>query len=204
MGDDVAATVGVILAGGLARRMGGGDKPLRELGGRTVLSRIVARMAPQVPALILNANGDPARFAPYGLAVVADSLPGNPGPLAGVLAAMEWAEVHAPGACWIASVPGDAPFLPADFVARLHAGRGDALYVSAASGGRIHPVAALWPIHARNALRQALAGGHRKVGGFAPSGETASVEWSTDPLDPFLNLNTPEDVAGAARLLALD
>lgn len=204
MDEDVAATVGVILAGGLARRMGGGDKPLRELGGRTVLSRIVARMAPQVPTLILNANGDPARFASYGLAVVPDSLPGNPGPLAGVLAAMEWAEAHAPGARWVASVPGDAPFLPADLVARLHAGRGDALYVSAASGGRTHPVAALWPIHARDALRQALASGHRKVGGFAPVGQAATVEWPTDPFDPFLNLNTPEDLAGAAKVAILD
>lgn len=199
---EAAATVGVILAGGLARRMGGGDKTLRVLAGQTVLSRIIARIRPQVPILLLNANGEPARFAANGLPVVPDTLPGHPGPLAGVLAGMEWAAIHAPAARWLLSVPGDAPFLPTDLLARFHAERGGASHACAASAGRTHPVAALWPLAARDALAAALQAGQHKVGGFTGAGCTAVVEWLAEPVDPFLNLNTPEDLAQAVAACA--
>lgn len=200
---DMAATIGVILAGGLARRMGGGDKTLRVLAGQTVLARIIARVQPQVATLLLNANGDPARFAPYGLPVVPDTLPGHPGPLAGVLAAMEWAAIHRPAARWLLSVPGDAPFLPSDLVARLHAARGSTGRACAASGGRSHPVAGLWPVSAREALSSALAAGQRKVGGFTEGGATAIADWPINIVDPFLNLNTHDDFTHAEMVLAL-
>jgi molybdenum cofactor guanylyltransferase len=119
-----ADTLGVVLAGGLARRMGGGDKPLRLLGGVPMLDHVLRRITPQVAAMIVNANGDPARFASHGLPVVADGLPDHPGPLAGILAALDWAAEHRPGLPWVVSVPGDAPFIPHDLVARLHAARG--------------------------------------------------------------------------------
>lgn len=196
-------TVGVILAGGLARRMGGGDKALQVVGGRTVLDRLTRCMAPQVSALVLNANGDPARFAAYGLPVVPDSLPGHPGPLAGVLAGMDWAAAHAPRARWIVTAPGDAPFLPADLVQRLHAGRADALFACAASGGRTHPVAALWPVSARQKLRAAMEAGQRKMDAFTRPERTAVVEWPTGDLDPFLNVNTPKDLEEAERLASV-
>ena len=189
---------GVILAGGLARRMGGGDKTLRPLGGQTVLARIVDRLGRQVEALALNANGDRARFAAYGLPVLPDSVADYPGPLAGVLAGMAWAREL--GAEWLVTAPGDAPFLPRDFVARLIAGRGDAPYACAASGGRTHPVAALWPVAAAARLAAALAAGQRKIDAFTGPG-VAVIEWPVLPFDPFFNVNTPEDLAQAATLL---
>src|SRR5215468_7747340 len=116
---ETAPVIGLLLAGGLSRRMGGGDKCLRLLGGETILARIITRVRPQVQRLLLNANGDPARFAPYGLPVVTDSVEGFAGPLAGVLAGLDWAAANAPDCPWVASVPTDAPFLPIDLVARL-------------------------------------------------------------------------------------
>lgn len=190
-------TLGVILAGGLARRMGGGDKALRTVGGQTVLARLVERMAPQVSGLVLNANGDPARFAAYGLPMVPDSLPGHPGPLAGVLAGLDWALARAPGVPWIVTVPGDAPFLPVDLVARLHAGRGGAVFACAASGGRTHPVAALWPVAVRDELEAAITSGQRKIDAFTRAERTAVVEWPLDGVDPFFNVNTPDDLVRA-------
>src|SRR5215211_6019719 len=151
-------TLGVLLAGGLARRMGGGDKPLRTIAGRTILERVIERLAPQCDGLILNANGDPARFAFTGLPVVADDVPGFAGPLAGVLAALDWAAAHRPELEWVASAAADSPFLPHDFVSRLHAAReaaGTAL-ACAESGGRTHPVNGLWAVHLKDDLRNAL------------------------------------------------
>src|SRR3954452_22297541 len=116
---EIAATPGVLLAGGLARRMGGGDKPMRKIGGRTILDRVIARLAPQCDGLILNANGDPARFAAFGLPVIADDVADFPGPLAGILAALEWAAASRPEVQWILSAASDCPFLPRDLVARL-------------------------------------------------------------------------------------
>jgi len=181
---------GVILAGGLATRMGGGDKPLLRLHGRPLLAQVIDRLAPQVTALALNANGDPARFAGFGLPVLADPVPGHPGPLAGVLAGMDWAAGE--GFARVLSVAGDTPFLPADLVARLAA----VPFGVAASLGRQHPVVALWPVTLRGALREALARGQHKVGRFAADHGAEAVDFPAPP-DPFLNINTPEDLARA-------
>ncbi len=196
----VPPTLGVILAGGRGSRMGGGDKGFRTVGGRTVMERVLDRLRPQVASVILNANGDPGRFAPLGLPIVPDSLPEQPGPLAGVFAALDWAAAHARALDWAVSVPGDAPFLPADLVARLHEARGQAEMACAVSGGRTHPVIALWPVAARTRLRETLAAGQRKVGAFTAG--AALAEWPVTPVDPFFNVNTPEDLAEADRLAA--
>ena len=164
------ATVGVILAGGLARRMGGGDKALRRIGGQTLLALVAQRLRPQVAAVVLNANGDPARFAGHGLPVVADGVAGNPGPLAGILAAMNWAAATHTAAGWIATVPCDTPFIPADLVARLHAAQmpAEAMLSMACSHGRGHPVVGLWPVALRSALHTAVTiDGIRRVEQFA-------------------------------------
>src|SRR4051812_22071692 len=152
------ATLGVLLAGGLARRMGGGDKPLRTLAGRTILERAVERLAPQCDGLILSANGDPARFAAFGLPVVPDGVPGFAGPLAGILAALDWTAARRPGTAWAASAAADSPFLPRDFVARLHDERrhAGAALACAESGGQVHPTNGLWPVGLRGDLRHAL------------------------------------------------
>ena len=183
---------GVILAGGLARRMGGGDKCRLLVGGRSILERTVTALRPQVAALALNANGDPARFADMGLPVLADTVPGHPGPLAGVLAGLDWAAAQ--DADWLLSAPGDCPYLPGDLVTRFMAERGGAEFVVAASGGRTHPVAGLWPVACRDTLRASLGAGERKIDAFTSRFRTAAVEWPTQPVDPFLNLNTPEDL----------
>ena len=119
MKTEIPPTPGVLLAGGLARRMGGGDKPMRQIAGRTILDRVIARLEPQCEELILNANGDPARFATFGLPVIADTVENFPGPLAGILAALDWAAANRPEVSWILSVAADCPFLPRDLVARL-------------------------------------------------------------------------------------
>jgi len=196
-------TLGVVLAGGLALRMGGGDKTLRAVGGEAVLARLAARLLPQVTGLILNANGDPARFGGFGLPVAPDDVPDRPGPLAGVLAGLDWAARFAPDVHWIVTMPGDAPFLPEDLVARLHGGRGGAVLACAASGGRTHPVAALWPVALRHDLRRALTEeGVRKVGAYLGRHGAAVVEWPVGRVDPFFNVNTPADLADADRLAA--
>ena len=199
-------TVGAILAGGLARRMGGGDKSLRAIGGRTVLARIIERLTPQVARVILNANADPQRFAAFHLPVVADSLPDNPGPLAGVLAALDWAADTDPNYAWVLTLPGDAPFVPRDLVTRLHGARqaNDALITCATSHNRAHPVIALWPVSIRNALRHAVADRDiRKIETFTQQYRRATADWPVTPIDPFFNVNTPDDLAEANRLLQL-
>jgi molybdenum cofactor guanylyltransferase len=198
----IPPTLGAILAGGLARRLGGGDKALRTVGSRTVLARIIERVSPQVRSLVINANDDPARFDAFGLPVVADSLPDHPGPLAGVLAALEWAIRSDPGVVWVLTVPGDAPFLPRDLVSRLHTERErrGADFACAASQGRTHPVVALWPVSVRDELRQAVAhDGVRRLDAFT-NRRAAEVEWSAIPADPFFNLNAPDDLMEANRL----
>jgi molybdenum cofactor guanylyltransferase len=196
---------GVLLAGGLARRMGGGDKPLRTIAGRPLLDLVIERMRPQVSALVLNANGDPARFAAYGLPVAADSVPDNPGPLAGVLAGLDWVAEHRPDCPMIVSVPTDAPFLPTDLVARMEAQmaaeRAD--LACAASGGQEHPVIGLWPVRLRPDLRRAIVEeGTRKVDVWTARYRLAIVVFSDQPFDPFFNANRPDDLAAAASLLA--
>lgn len=197
-------TLAVVLAGGLARRMGGGDKPLRLLGGRPLLDHLLGRLGPQVKRVVLNANGDPARFAGYGLPVVADGLPDHPGPLAGILAGLDHAAAHHPDLPWVVSVTGDAPFIPADLVARLHAAREQAgLPLSCArSDGQTHPPISLWPVALRDALRQALLEGERKIDRWTARHGCAHADWPATPFDPFFNANAPEDLAEAERILA--
>ena len=196
---------GVILAGGLSRRMGGGDKCLRPLGGRPILTRIVERARPQVDALVLNANGDPARFAEFGLPAVADSVEGFVGPLGGILAGLDWAAGHAPACQWVASFAGDAPFLPLDLVERFTAAAAaaGADLAVAASGGQTHPVFGLWRVDLREALRRALVEEQiYKVDRWTARYKLATVEFAPTPVDPFFNANRPEDLAEAERLLA--
>ncbi|MBY0336148.1 MAG: molybdenum cofactor guanylyltransferase MobA [Acetobacteraceae bacterium] len=195
--------LGLVLAGGLARRMGGGDKPLRLLDGRPILDHVLERLRPQVAALALNANGDAARFAGYGLPVIVDTLPEYPGPLAGVLAGLEWAAAHAPHLPVLLTVPGDGPFLPRDLAARLEAARAEAglPMACAASGGFTHPPVALWPVSLRGELRAALLAGERKIDRWTARFGCAAAEWPVEPLDPFFNANTPEELAEAERIL---
>ena len=196
--------VGLLLAGGQSRRMGGGDKALRPLGGISLLDRVVERLRPQVEAIVLNANGDPARFARFALPVVADSVPGFAGPLAGVIAGLDWAAVERPDCPYVVSVATDAPFLPADLVARLAEGlegaRAD--LACAASGGRTHPVFGLWPVQLRNELRQAVVEeGIRKVDLWTARYKLITVPFADQPVDPFFNANRPADFNAAAALL---
>jgi molybdopterin-guanine dinucleotide biosynthesis protein A len=200
-----AGPLGVVLAGGLARRMGGGDKARLRIGGRTIIERVLARLKPQCAALILNANGDPARFADTGLAVVPDSVPDFAGPLAGILAGLDWAAREAPDVADIVSVPGDCPFLPEDLVARLSAARTReaAPLACARSGEWRHPVVGLWPVALRGDLRQALvAEGMRKIEAWTARHGVAVADWPAVPVDPFFNINTPDDAAEAERIAA--
>jgi molybdopterin-guanine dinucleotide biosynthesis protein A len=192
---------GVLLAGGKARRMGGGDKCLRALGGETLLGRAIARAEPQVSALAINANGDGARFAAFGLPVIADSIADHAGPLAGVLAGMDWA---AGQASHIASFATDAPFFPADLVARLAAAIDDGADIAcAASRGRAQPVFALWPVALRDELRRAmLEEDMRKVDVWTARYRLAEVAFAADGHDPFFNANRPDDLARAEDILA--
>lgn len=206
MTDAQQPTLGLLLAGGLARRMGGGDKPLRTIAGRTILAHVIERLAPQCDGLLLNANGDPARFAEYGLPVVADSVPDFAGPLAGILAGLDWLAYNRPGAEWLVSVAADTPFIPRDLVERLHAARVAAgvPLACAASGGWTHPVIGLWPVALRASLRQALTvEDERKIDRWTARHGVAQVEWPATPVDPFFNANRPDDLAEAERLHGL-
>ncbi len=203
MTSEIIPTVGAVLAGGLARRLGGGDKPLREIGGRTILSRVIERLAPQCGELVLNANGDPSRFSAFGLAVIPDTVLEFPGPLAGVLAALDWTAANRPNIEWVVSAPGDCPFLPRDLVRRLQTARidQDAQLAVAASGNRMHPVIGLWSVALRDDLRHALVGEQvRKVDEWTKRYRLSRVNWPSAPVDPFFNANTPEDMAEAEVL----
>lgn len=197
----LSQTAAVLLAGGLGRRMGGGDKPLRLLAGRKLLDHAIDRVRPQVGAMVLNANGPAERFAAYGLPVVADPLPDHPGPLAGILAGMRWAVAQ--GAADVLSVPTDTPFLPLDLVARLEAARRAAgvRLACAASGGWTHPVIGLWPVDLADALEAALIGGMRKIDRWTAEIGVAAAAFAIEPFDPFFNVNTPEELAEAERLI---
>ena len=196
-------TLGLVLAGGLARRMGGGDKALLRIGAATILDRVLERLAPQCSRIILNANGDPSRFAFTRLPVVADDVPDFAGPLAGMLAGLDWAAAHAPDIAWVASVPGDCPFLPRDLVTRLHAARTaeNRPLACARSGDWRHPVVGIWPVALRHDLRRAVAEeGLHKIEVWTGRHGVAIADWPTAPVDPFFNVNTPADAAEAARL----
>ena len=195
---------GVLLAGGQSRRMGGGDKCLRDLGGRPLLARIIERAAPQTGHLMLNANGDGSRFEAFGLPVVADVVDGFAGPLAGVLTGLEWAAEHAPGRGWVASFACDAPFLPRDLVARLAAAIEDqnADMACARSNGRDHPVFGLWPVRLAADLRYALVDEDiRKVDVWTARYRLAHAEFDGSEIDPFFNVNRPDDFATAETIL---
>ena len=197
--------VGVLLAGGQSRRMGGGDKCLRPLGDRTILEHVIDRIRPQVGPLILNANGDPNRFQSYGLPVVADVVDGFAGPLAGVLTGLRWAEINAPQCEWLLSVPTDAPFVPQNLATSLRqeiSAQGAQL-ACATSRGRTHPVVALWPVALADALEQALVGEDiRKIDRWTARYRLGEVSFDDTGVDPFFNANRPEDLAIAERLLA--
>jgi molybdopterin-guanine dinucleotide biosynthesis protein A len=204
---EIPATPGVLLAGGLARRMGGGDKPMRSIGGRTILDRVIARLKPQCDGLVLNANGDPARFAAFGLPVIADTVQDFPGPLAGILAALDWTAANRPDVGWILSAATDCPFLPRALVARLQRARieQNAQLAVASSGGQSHPVIGLWSVALREELRHALVKEDiRKIDRWTARYRLATVTWPAEPLDPFFNANTMDDIAEAERLAELD
>lgn len=200
-----ARVVGVLLAGGQSRRMGGGDKCLRHLANRPILAHVVERIRPQVDALVLNANGDPGRFAGFGLPVASDVIEGFAGPLAGVLTGMEWVLRHRPDCRWIVTIATDTPFLPTDLVRKMAeaVSKEDAELACAASDGRTHPVFGLWPVHLEGALRAAMIEEDmRKVDRFTARYRLAEVSFPTAPFDPFFNTNRPDDLAAAERLLS--
>ena len=200
----MSAPVGVLLAGGMARRMGGGDKCLQQLGGRSLLSYCINVATPQVGPLIINAAGDPARFKEFNLPVVADVIEGFAGPLAGVLTGLEWASENAPDAQWVVTFPTDAPFFPDDLVARLREAvdAHGADMACARSNARTHPVFALWPVRLAVDLRQAMEDEDmRKIDLWTARYNIVHVDWPATPNDPFFNINRPEDLAQAEALL---
>ena len=204
---ETSSCAGVILAGGLARRMGElgqNDKALLELDGRPILTHVIERLRPQVGSMVINANGDPARFDRFELPVAPDSVEGFAGPLAGVLAGLDWTAEHAPGARWVVSIACDTPFFPTDLVSRLMAAveREGADMACAASAGRHHPVFGLWPVRLRAELQAALVEeGLRKVDIWTGRYGLAVAEFEATPYDPFFNANRPEDLAEAERMV---
>lgn len=203
----MAAVAGLILAGGRSSRMGGTDKTLVALGGRPMIRHVLDRLAPQASPVVINTNGDPAHFAHFGAEVIADTIAGYQGPLAGVLTGLEWAKELA-GVTHVLSVAGDTPFFPADLAQKLaHHAVEDRIAV-AASGGRVHPTFALWPVSLRVALAGFLQGGDsRRVMTFLEQAGMAAVDFpemrfGNARVDPFFNINTPDDLAEAERLLA--
>jgi molybdopterin-guanine dinucleotide biosynthesis protein A len=200
------ATLGLVLAGGLARRMGGGDKALITIGGIAILDRVLGRLRPACAEIVINANGDLARFGRYGLPVIPDSVPDFAGPLAGILAGLDWAAANRPDLAWVVSVPGDCPFLPEDLVAHLHEARQKAgtPLACARSGDWRHPVVGLWPGALREDLRHALVEEDlHKIEVWTARHGVAIADWPAKPVDPFFNVNTPEDAAEAERVARL-
>ena len=196
---------GVILAGGLARRMGGGDKSLLPLAGRPILAHVIDRLKPQTAGLAINANGDPARFAAYGLPVLADPMGDYPGPLAGVLAGLLFARER--GHTAIVTVAADTPFFPADLVARLRAaaeGSGLALAAtpSEARGVDRHPTFGLWPVALIDDLDASLRAGVRKIVAWTDRHGAGTAVFEPAGYDPFFNVNTPQDRDEAEAILA--
>jgi molybdopterin-guanine dinucleotide biosynthesis protein A len=206
--------LGIILAGGQATRMGGGDKGLLPLGDGTLLDHVIARLAPQVGAMALNANGDPSRFDALGLPVLPDSIAGYPGPLAGVLAGLDWAAAQ--GAEAIVSVAADTPYFPTDLVSQLEAaaqgmthplvlaatprGEGERTKSMSKSGLIRHPTFGLWPVALRDDLRAALQDGLRKVVIWTGKHDGREAVFDASG-DPFFNVNTPEDLVQAQGML---
>ena len=193
---------GVILAGGQSRRMGGGDKALLDLGGKPMLAHVIARLAGQVQTLAISVNGDPVRFQPFGLPVLVDATGDFAGPLAGVLAGLRWARAEC--ASYVVTVPSDSPFVPLDLVARLTdaALSAPSRFAVASSGGRVHPVAGLWPMDMAEVIEAALARDERRVQAFVEKAGAAVVSFDDVSIgeasvDPFFNANTPEELQAA-------
>jgi molybdopterin-guanine dinucleotide biosynthesis protein A len=193
------AIAGLILAGGRATRMGGGDKGLIGLRGKSLLQRVATRLAAQLDDIALSANGDLKRFAQFGLPILPDPIPGYRGPLAGILAGLIWA--HVQGKQWLLSVATDTPFFPGDIVQRLAAARDDKTIVCASSGGRRHPAFALWSTRLAPSLKRALAADQLRVEDFMNEHRASFVDWLALPYDPFFNINRPEDVAEAEAMI---
>ncbi len=205
MASPVPPTLGLVLAGGLARRMGGGDKARIEIGGVSILDRVLAVLSAQCTGIIINANGDPKRFADTGCPVVPDNVSDHPGPLAGILAGLDWLAAQDNGVEWIVSVPGDCPFLPDDLVEKLHTARrrqGAGIPLACARSGKWrHPVVGLWPLALREDLRKSLIEEDlRKIEMWTARHGIAIADWPDQPVDPFFNVNTPEDAARAKEL----
>jgi molybdenum cofactor guanylyltransferase len=208
-GIDPLAVTGVVLAGGQSRRMGGGDKGLLELAGKPMLGHVIDRLSPQVGRVAINANGEPSRFAPFGLPIVADTVSGFVGPLAGVLAGMRWSAGNASAARWIVTVAGDAPMLPLDLVSRLAgavAVRKSAIAL-ARSAGEVHPVIGLWPVALADDLETALEAGVRKVLHWTDRHGRVEVDFPMTRIgrievDPFFNANTPQELDSLRAMLA--
>ncbi len=200
------STIGILLAGGRATRMGGGDKALKTLRGVPLLARVIAILRPQCDSLLVSANGEAARFARFGSPVVVDDIGGFAGPLAGIVGGLDFIATQQPQAAFAVSVATDTPFLPADLVERLHAARSatSAEIACARSGGATHPVITLWPISIRTELRRALVDEDvRKVDRFMARYKLAYADWAVKPFDPFFNINEPDDLAAAERILEM-
>jgi molybdopterin-guanine dinucleotide biosynthesis protein A len=203
-----APVVGILLAGGKSSRMGGGDKCMRPLGGRPILAHVIERLKPQVSDMIINANGELGRFARFRRPVVEDSIAGYAGPLAGVLAGLEWIRRNRPDSEYGVTVATDTPFFPTDLVQRFLATQGDrpALVVARSAAG-VHPVIGLWPVALADDIEDWLKRGLHKVGGF--TGRHRAIEVAFPPvtiggaeIDPFFNINRPEDLAEAEALIS--
>ncbi len=206
--DPATLVTGVLLAGGQSRRMGGGDKALCDLAGRPMLAHVIERLSPQVGRLVLNANGNPVRFADFGLTIIADRDETSAGPLAGLLAALRWTQIETPQARWVLTASSDAPFLPLDLVLRLveSASASADSVAFAASGGRAHPVIGLWPVDLADDLERQFDAGMRKMLDWAQCHASVAVEFPFmrfhgRMIDPFFNVNTPEELAEARALI---
>ncbi len=198
-------TGAIILAGGRATRMGGTDKALQKLGAKPLVAHVIAALMPQCASVIINANGAASRFAPFGVPVVPDDVPDFPGPLAGVLAGLDYFAAQRPDLAFAVSVATDTPFLPADLIAQLHAARSGkkAEIAVARSDNIVHPTFALWPIALRADLREALViEDLRRVNSFFARHVCAFADWAVKPYDPFLNINTLDDLHAAEQILA--
>jgi molybdenum cofactor guanylyltransferase len=205
MAEPIPSTGAIILAGGRATRMAGADKASQMLGGKPLIAHVLAALKPQCGALVINANGDAARFAALGVRIVPDDVPGFAGPLAGILAGLDYLAARYPDLNYAVSAATDTPFLPADLVAKLDAARiaAKAEIAIARSDNIVHPTFALWPLNLRADLREAIVDEDlHRVTTFFSRYRCAYADWSAEPFDPFFNVNTPDDLRIAEQILA--
>lgn len=198
------SVVGIILAGGLARRMGGGDKCLLPLAGKTLLQRTIDRASPQVHQLLLNANGNSLRFARTRLPVIPDVFPNNLGPLAGIHAGLNWIINKAPNAEWLVSFASDTPFFPENLTEALLSTAGSAKLVVATSKQKLHPVFALWHVSLKEEIEAVLETGEApRLLDWIKAQGALEVDFPAEAYDPFFNINTPQDLYAAEPISAL-